>query len=225
MSSRSPAERRPRSPAANGSPASGTADWWLRTVLVLQAPRAVFVALRDGSAEAEAERSEPVLLIVWLAGIASVLSTTTAGHLMDEGYDGLLVAIWTFLGGGIYGGVAYWVFGAMLYSGVRAAGSLGSYRRTRHLLAFAAVPLALSLVLWSVKLALYGADVFHRGGADSGTGRTVFSLLALAFVLWAVALLVIGVRAVHGWTWGRSAAAVATGVALPALAVLAISSL
>ena len=60
-----------------------------------------------------------MLLVVWLAGIASVLSTATAGHLMDDhDYDGLLVAVWTFLAGGLYGGFAYWVFGGALHGGV-----------------------------------------------------------------------------------------------------------
>ena len=53
-------------------------DWWLRTVLVLQHPRPVFVALRDESKASLGDRSEPVLAIVVLAGIAGVLSTSTA---------------------------------------------------------------------------------------------------------------------------------------------------
>jgi len=203
-----------------------SSEWWLRTGLVLTAPRAVFAALRDDSPETAAERSEQVLLVVWLAGMASVLSTTTAAHLMDDhDYDALLVAVWTFLAGGLYGGVAYFVVGGFLHGGVHALGSLGSYRRTRQLLAFAAVPLALSLALWPVKIALYGSDVFRRGGADGGAGTVVFDVLGLAFVLWTVALVVIGVRTVHGWTWARSAGAVATGAALPVLAAIALSAL
>jgi hypothetical protein len=201
-------------------------DWWLRTVLVLQAPRAVFLALRDESGGAAAARAEPVLLIVWLAGMVSVLSTATAGRLMDDhDYDGLLVCVWTFLAGGLYGGVAYFLFGAALYGGVKALGSDGSYRRARHLLAFAAVPLALSLVLWPLRIALYGADLFHRGGADTGAGGTLLALLSGAFGLWSLALLALGVRAVHGWTWARSAAAIGAGVVLPLLLLLALSSL
>ncbi len=203
-----------------------TRDWWVRTLLVLQAPRPVFVALRDDSEAATSARSEQVLLVVWLAGIASVLSTPTAATLMDDhSYDALLVAVWSFLAGGLYGGVAYWAFGAFLHGGVRALGSQGSYRRSRHVLAFASVPLALSLVLWPVKLALYGSDVFHKGGADEGAGGTTFLVLALGFLGWTVALLVLGVRAVHGWTWVRAAAAVATAAVLPVLVWVALSSL
>jgi len=206
--------------------ASQASEWWLRTALVLTAPRAVFAALRDDSPDQAAERSEQVLLVVWLAGMASVLSTPTAARLMDDhDYDAVLVAVWTFLAGGIYGGFAYFVFGAFLYGGVRALGSLGTYRRARQVLAFAAVPIALSLILWPVKLAVYGSDVFRRGGADEGAGGTAFELLALAFLLWSVVLLVVGVRAVHGWTWGRSAGAVATGAALPLLLAVALSAL
>src|SRR6185437_15090077 len=125
--------------------------------LVLQRPRPVFVALRSKDPESLADRSEPILAIVILAGIAGVLSTSTAAHLLDDrAYDDVNIAIWAFFGGGIYGAFSYWVLGALLYAGSKALGSQGTYRRSRHVLAFAAVPIALSLILWPVKLALYG---------------------------------------------------------------------
>jgi hypothetical protein len=190
-------------------------EWWLRTVLVLSAPRAVFVALRDDSPEDAARRSEPVLAIVWLAGIAFVLATRTTAHLMDDqDYDNLLVAVWVFLAGGLYGGIAFWLLGGILHRSSLLLGSRGSYRRSRHVVAFAAVPVALSLVLWPVKLAIYGDAVFHRGGADAGGGGRVFEALSIGFLAWSVALLVIGVRSVHGWSWGRAAAAAAPAVVL-----------
>lgn len=189
---------------------------------MLQAPRAVFVALRQDDREAASARSEPVLLIVLLAGIAFVLSTPTAAHLMDGGgYDGLVVAVWAFLAGGLYGAIAYWALGAVLFWAGRALGSQGSFRRARHVLAFACVPVALTLALWPVKLALYGDDLFHRGGADAGAGGKAFAALWLAAVLWAAALLVIGVRSVHGWSWLRAAAAAAAPLLLGAALVLA----
>jgi hypothetical protein len=201
-------------------------DWWIRTVLVLQAPRAVFAALRDDSNEAAGDRSEPVLLIIWLGGIAGVLATSTAGHLLDDNdYDGLLVAVWTFIAGGIYGAAAYWVFGGILHVVLTRLGSLGSYRRTRHLLAFACVPIVLSLLLWPVKLSLYGSALFHRGGSDSGTGGEVFALLQLVFLAWAAILLAIGIRVVHGWTWERAVAAVVVAVVGPALLGFALALL
>ena len=200
-------------------------DWWIRTVLVLQAPRAVFAALRDDSPEAAGDRSEPVLALLWLAGIAGVLSTSAAAHLMDDqDYDGLLVAVWTFLAGGIYGAAAYWLFGGILHRVVLRLGSRGTYRRTRHILAFAAAPVVLSLVLLPIKLSLYGSALFHRGGPDSGSGGRAFALVGLAFVAWSVVLLVIGVRVVHGWTVARAAAAVAGAVAV-AIVIAAVLSI
>jgi hypothetical protein len=191
-------------------------DWWLRTLLVLQRPRPVFVALRDNSRESLSDRSEPVLLIVLLAGIAAVLSTRTAAHLMDDGsYDGLLVAVWAFIAGSLYGLFGYFAYGALLHGGVKALGSEGSFRRSRHIVAFASVPIALSLVVWPVKLALYGGAVFRSGGSDRGTGIRVFEALELAFLAWAAILLVTGVRAVHGWTWGRAAAACVLALVAP----------
>jgi hypothetical protein len=201
-------------------------DWWLRALLVLQRPRPVFVALRDESSTSLADRSEPVLAVIILAGIAGVLSTSTAGHLLDDGnYDNVNIAIWAFFGGGIYGATAYWVLGALLHRGSKALGSLGSYRRSRHVLAFAAVPIALSLVVWPVKLAVYGDDVFRTGGTDSGTGGRIFTALMLVFVAWAAVLLVVGVRSVHGWTWTRAAGACALAVLAPIVVGLALSSL
>lgn len=199
-------------------------DWWLRTLLVLQRPRPVFVALRDDSKESMSDRAEPVLLVILLAGIAGVLSTRSAGQLMDDGdYDNLLVAVWAFLAGGVYGVFGYFVFGAILHGGGRALGSQGTYRRARHVLAFAATPIALSLVLWPIKLAVYGDALFRSGGSDHTPGMRVFDALELAFLLWAAALLVIGVRAVHGWTWSRAAAACALAVVLPTLVGIALA--
>jgi hypothetical protein len=201
-------------------------DWWLRAFLVLQRPRPVFVALRDSSKESLADRAEPVLAIVLVAGIASVLSTAAAGRLMDDSsYDGLLVAVWAFIAGSLYGMLAYFAFGALLYGGGKALGSQGSYRRARHVLAFAAVPIALSLVLWPVKLAVYGESLFRTGGSDHGTGVRVFDALEVAFLLWAAVLLVVGVRAVHGWTWPRAGAACAIAIVVPVAVGLALGSI
>ena len=200
-------------------------DWWLRTLLVLQRPRPVFVALRDDCKQSLGDRSEPVLAIVLLAGIAGVLATGTAGRLLeDNDYDGLLVAVWAFIAGGVYGAFGYFAIGGLLYAGCKALGSQGTYRRARHVLAFACVPIALSLVLWPVKLAVFGEDVFRRGGSDAGVGGDVFALLTLAFVAWAAVLLVIGVRAVHGWRWGRALLASSLALGTPLIVALVLSS-
>ena len=172
-------------------------DWWLRTVLVLVAPRPVFVALRDESEQSLSDRAEPVLAVVLLAGMSLAL----ASH-ASRGYDSLDLAVWTFIAGGITGTFAYWLLGAVLYGAGRALGSLGSYRRARHVLAFACVPLALCLVF-----------------APVGSHR--FSYFALVFLAWSAALLAIGVRAVHGWGWPRAFAVTLAPIAV-AVALVAI---
>jgi hypothetical protein len=181
-------------------------EWWLRVPAVLLGPRAVFVALRDGSPEDVDARQEPVLALVYLAGVAAVLGTSTAGRLFeDPEYDALLAAVWAVVAGGFYAFAGYWLIGGALYLGARGLGGLGDYRRARHVLAFALAPLALSLlVLRPVELAAFGTDVFRRGGSDEGTAGTLFDGLELAFALWSASLLLVGVRAVHGWSWWRS---------------------
>ena len=198
-------------------------DWWLRVPAVLLSPRSVFVALREESREAMDARSEPILALVCLAGIAVALGTTTAGTLYDDPeYDALLVAVWAVIAGGFTAFVGYFLVGGALYLGTRGLGSLGSFRRERQVLGFAVAPLALSLaVFWPVRIAVFGSDLFRRGGADSGTGGDVFEALELGFAVWSVVLLLVGVRAVHGWSWLRSLAALGlVALFLAALAYL-----
>ena len=44
-------------------------EWWLRTLVIFQAPRAVFAALRNDAPEDAEARQEPVLALVLLAGV------------------------------------------------------------------------------------------------------------------------------------------------------------
>ncbi|MGH3007458.1 MAG: YIP1 family protein [Gaiellaceae bacterium] len=196
--------------------------WWLRTLAVFQAPRAVFAALRDDSDEAAGARQEPVLALVFLAGISGVLLTGARERFLDDPrIDTVLVAVLVFLTGGIYGATTYWLGGGALHFGLRAAGARGSYRRARHVLAFAAAPLALMLLLvWPVRLVLYGADSFRTGGEDEGTGGLALDGLAAAFVLWSLALLAYGVSVVERWTILR--ATVSLALVLLALLVLSL---
>jgi hypothetical protein len=195
--------------------------WWLRVPAVLLSPRSVFFALREDDEDDVAARSEPLLLVIWMAGMAAVLATPTAADILDNPeYDTVLLAIWTFIAGGVYGSVGYFSVGFGLFFGVRLLGSLGSFRRARQTVGFALVPLAASLlVLLPTRLALYGGDTFHAGGADEGAGETALLGLQLAFAGWSLALLLVGVRVTHGWSWPRSLGALAGAAALLAAIV------
>jgi len=197
--------------------------WWLRTLGVLTAPRPALFALREDDPDDVAARAEPLLLVIWMAGAAAVLSTPTAAGLLDNrDYDAVLVAIWAFVAGGLYGAVGYFVFGFALYFGVRLLGSLGDFRRARQTVGLALVPMALSLlVLLPARLLLYGGDTFRAGGADEGAGKRVLLALQLGFALWSLVLLALGVRVTHGWSWARSLGALLAGAALLA-AVLGV---
>jgi Yip1 domain len=198
-------------------------EWWLRTLAIFQAPRAVFAALRsDSSMDAEA-RQEPVLALVLLAGMAGVLVAPSTGRLLDESLvdnSMAVVAVLVFVTGALYGTATYWIGGAALYVGVKGAGSRGSYMRARHILAFAAAPLVLGLVfVWPVRIAVYGSDLFRSGGSDTGTGNLVFEAILGAIGLWAAGLLVYGISVVERWSVVRSLVA----LALVVLSVLVIT--
>ena len=198
-------------------------SWWLRAPAVLVAPRAVFVSLRDESEDAVEARQEPLLAIAGLAGISAVLATPVARQLLnDASFSESLIPVWAFLGGMLYAVAVYWLGGGLLYGAARRFGGLGSYRRTRSLIALSGAPLALALfTVWPVRIAIYGQDLFRTGGTDWGPGDRTFGGLTYFAFAWSAVLLVIGVRSVHGWSWGRSLATVALAAALPALIVLA----
>ncbi len=202
---------------------SADREWMLRALLVLQAPRAVFSALHDDSDESAHARQEPVLALLWLAGIAGVLATSVARTLLDDPTrDGIVVAVWAFIGGGFYGALAFWLGGAVLHRASHLLGGQGSYRRARHVIAFACAPIALSLfLLWPIGLAAFGGDLFRSGGSDRGTGGDVLFWSAVAAGVWGLILLVIGIRAVHGWTWARSLATLAIA-AVPVAGLVAL---
>ncbi len=198
-------------------------QWWLRTLAIFQSPRPVFAALRDESkAEVEA-REEPVLALILLAGIAGILLVPETGRLLDDPLaddSGAVLAVLIFLTGAIYGIVTYWFGGGLLYVGLRGAGSSGSYRRARHVLAFAAAPTILGLVLiWPLRLALYGTDSFRSGGEDNGTLPLLFELAAVGFALWSLGLLIYGISVVERWRLLRAG----ISVALAVLAILVLT--
>ena len=184
--------------ATRAQAGAGSADervWLARAVSVLWQPRVVFAGLRDDSDETARARSEAVLALVLLAGISGVLWTPVAGTILnDVTLDWLDVAIWAFLGGGFYA-IALYFIGGLIVQWLARAGGWISYRQARHLLAFAAAPVALSLFLViPLRLAVYGEGVFRSGGSDRGAGAWAFAGVELAFLAWALFLLAFGLR-------------------------------
>ena len=162
----------------------------------------MFTALRDDSEEAADARQEPVLAIILLGGFAGVLSTSLASRILDNSdFGGSVFAVlsWAFLGGAVYGFLGYWVGGLVVHALATGFGGSSSYRQARHIVGFAAAPLALSLILvWPVRFAIYGGDVFRAGGSDSGVGDKIFEGLVIASFAWMIVLVIVGVRTVSG---------------------------
>jgi hypothetical protein len=192
-------------------------------VLVPQAPVTVFKALRADSREAADERQEVAASIAFFVGVALTLISAAASSFADDpARQGVVIPVWLFIAGVFVALLNYWIGGGVLFLALNVLGGQGSYRRARHVLAFAAVPIAISLVLVPVRLALYGGDIFRSGGADTGAGAHVFTWLELGFGLWSLALLAIGIRTVERWSWLRTAAALGLFAVLAALAEAAL---
>jgi hypothetical protein len=198
-------------------------SWWLRAPAVLVAPRAVFVALRDESEDEVDRRQEVLTALIGLAGIAAVLGTPVSRAFLNDPSDSpVLIPVWAFVGGAFYALAVYWIGGGLLFGAARRLGGLGSYQRARSLVALSSAPLGLSLfTLWPLRIVIWGEDLFRTGGHDWGPGDRIFGGLYYAAFGWSALLLLVGVRAVHGWSWTRSTAAVALAALLPALLVVA----
>jgi hypothetical protein len=191
----------------------GAREWWLRAALVLWEPREVFTAMRSTGPD---ERQEPALAVVSLAGLFAVLSTPRfAGFLDEPEVDGLALAAFAFVGAAAYAFAGYFLLGAAL-----KLASGASFQLARHVVAYSAAPLALGvLVLWPVRLAAHGGDLFRAGGSDGGADGTVFALAELGCAIWSVGLLVAGARYALGLPWPRAAAVTVLPVTLVALTV------
>jgi len=199
-------------------------EWWRRVPRVVTAPREVFAALAETDDVDVDARSEPVLALSLLAGMASVLITPAWGRVMDDPtVDALVVVVLTFVGGLLYGAAGYFLLGLALWLGAKAVGVDPPFRIARHVVAFAALPVALSLVVVVPAIVVgYGEDWFRSGGSDeTGDGRTIVTAVGLAFVAWSVALVAVGLRTTFRLPWrGVVAALLLAGVLVAAFAVL-----
>ena len=141
----------------------------------------------------------------------------------DWTVDWLVVAVVTFIGGLFYGAAGYFLLGLALWLGAKAVGVEAPFRIARQLVAFAALPIALSLVVVVPAIVLgFGEDWFRSGGDDdTGNGRTIVTGIALAFVAWSLVLVAIGLRTTFRLPWrGVVAALLLAGVLVAAFAVL-----
>lgn len=190
---------------------------------VLTAPREVFAALAETDDTDVDARSEPVLLIVILAGMASIILTPAWGQVMDDGtVDGLVLVVVTFVGGLLYGAGAYFFLGLAVWLGAKGVGVEAPFRIARQMVAFAAVPVALSLLVVVPVIAVwFGWDWFRTTGSDTGAGRDVLVGMGLAFMAWSVVLVALGLRVTFRLPWrGVVGALLLAGVMVAAFAVL-----
>jgi hypothetical protein len=212
--------------AAEESSAAGalaSRSWWGRVPRLVSDPVSVFEALRETDDVDVDARAEPITAIAILAGMAGVLLSPAWGRLLDDSQvDGLVVAVLTFVGGVFYGAAGYFLLGLAVWLGARGAGVDQPFRLSRQLVAFASLPIALSLfVTVPLLLAWVGGDWFRAGGDDVGAPRWIITAIALLFVGWAVGLIVVGLRTTFRLPWfGVFTALALAGVLVAACAVV-----
>ena len=219
-----PVERADRVGAARAIAGEAAArDWWRRVPKLLTRPLPVFAALGETDDTDVDARAEPVLAITILAGMAGVLLAPAWGTVMDDpSVDTLVLLVLTFVGGLFYGAAGYFLLGLALWLGAKAVGVDPPFKIARQVVAFAALPLALSLVVLVPVVAIgYGEDWFRTGGSDEGTGRAFVTAIGLAFVAWSTVLVAVGLRTTFRLPWRGVVGALAlAGVLVAAFAVL-----
>ncbi len=158
--------------------------------MILVRPGEVFAELRDSSDEQAEALSEPMVAVTILAGTAMFLSTATAGQLFDDSeFDWLLIAVEAFFAGVLVAAQNYWLGGAALLLGLRSLGSMARYRTARQIVGLSTAPFVLALlVVWPLRIAIFGGDLFRSGGSDEETTGYVLNALDAVFVAWALAV-------------------------------------
>jgi hypothetical protein len=155
--------------------------------------------------------------------MACVILTPAWGTVMDDStVDTLVLLVVTFIGGLFYGAAGYFLLGLALLLGAKAVGVDPPFKIARQVVAFAALPLALSFFVLVPTIALaFGGDWFRTGGSDEGTGRAVVTAIGLAFVAWSAVLVALGLRTTFRLPWrGVVGALLLAGVMVAAFAVL-----
>ena len=189
------------------TPRSADREWWGRLPLLVTSPAVFFRGLRDETREAMDARQEPLLAVAIVAGIPMFLSLVALEPPYSR-YDALSsvnLTLESVLGGMIVAVSNLWLGGLLLYLGTRGLGAQSGYRLARHIVGFGTAPFALALVLvWPVRLAIYGMSLFRAGGRDEGAGGDVFIGIDAAFLVWALVLVVIGVRETQAWPWSKA---------------------
>ena len=129
------------------------------------------MAFRDDDEVDVDARSEPILAIVIVAGMAAMLLTPAWGTLLDEeSLDWIVLAVVTFIGGLLYGAVR--LLPARLRRLARQSAASGvdaRARKARQVVAFAALPFALSLLVTVPAIVL----AFGTTGSGRGARTTV----------------------------------------------------
>ena len=139
-------------------------EWWRRVPRVVTAPRSVFAALAETDDADVDARSEPVLAITILAGMACVVLAPAWGTVMDDStVDTLVLLVVTFIGGLFYGAAGYFLLGLVLLLGAKAVGVDPPFKIARQVVAFAALPLALGFFVLVPTIALAFGDDWFRG--------------------------------------------------------------
>jgi hypothetical protein len=202
---------------------SAAREWWRRVPRIVTSPRSVFEALAEREDVDVDARSEPVLAITILAGMAAVLITPAWGEVMDDPtVDGLVLVVVTFVAGLFYGAAGYFLLGLAVWLGAKGVGVDAPFRIARQLVGFSALPLALSLfVVGPIVLIGFGEDWFTTGGDDEGGPRAVVTAIGLGFAAWSIGLVALGLRT----TFRLPAQGVVGALALAAVLVAAFAVL
>ena len=115
------------------------------------------------------------------------------------------MAVEAFFAGVLVALQNYWLGGAALLLGLRCLRSPSRYRTARHVVGLSTAPFVLALfVVWPLRIAIFGGDLFRSGGSDEGTAGVVLNVVDAVFVLWALALAIVGVRTVEEWSLTRA---------------------
>ena len=163
---------------------------------IWMSPRKVFKFINDRN------YNELTTVLLIFGGIASSLNNASGRNIGDY------MPLWSVLivcvfGGAIFGWISFYIYAALLNWTGKWLKGVGNTKSLLRMMSYAVIPSLVIIILFSIRIALYGNEVFQSNIDIVGKGALTIGVYAFtAFVeiaigIWILAIMVIGISEVQ----------------------------
>ena len=170
---------------------------------IWKSPRVVFKFIN------ETGYSKYTTILLVLSGITYMLSNATTRHLGDVmPLWGVLMAC--LIGGAVFGWLYFYIYAALLSWTGKWLNGVGNTKALLRMISYALIPMLAFIILFIIRIALFGNEVFQREFDIAGKGIPAIGIyvftyfIELVTLIWTIVLLVIGISEVQKLSIGKA---------------------